>query len=509
MTQTPPARPRIALLGFRLESNSHAPVCGAEEFDVLDGEALGHDLGVTAPRAPMEMTGFADEMSATGDWEPVPLSVVLGGAAGPVDSDFFDEWCSAVLNRLDEVGPVDGVYFAEHGAAIATRSEDPDGDFFAAVRERVGSAVPMVATLDSHANVGARMAAAVDGLIAYRTNPHVDMDERGREAARLMRDLLAGRRVASAFVKIPFIPPSIAQNTKDGPLGEHIAFGQTFVGDEVAAVSVCSGFSLGDTVKNGMSVVATGAPDAATSAARQIAERIWSERGRYKIDMTPLDEAVAMMRAVNADPSRPSLCFADVADNPGGGGRGNTTHILGAFMDAGCRDALLAPFFDAPLAEEAHRLGVGATFEATFNRGEDSPFSEPLSAAAEVVALHDGIIVGRRGIRAGRTIDMGPTALLRCAGIQVLVTAKRVQFCDPAMTECVGVGLADCRGLIVKSRGHFRASVDEVFTHDRIVEVDVPGLTTPALERVDWQRVPRPIYPLDTSMTWTPDVQLV
>jgi microcystin degradation protein MlrC len=55
---------------------------------------------------------------------------------------------------------------------------------------------------------------------------------------------------------------------------------------------------------------------------------------------------------------------------------------------------------------------------------------------------------------------------------------------------------------VVKSRGHFRAAFDELFSDDRILEVDVPGLTTPVLARVPWRRIPRPIYPLDPETVW-------
>ena len=114
-----------------------------------------------------------------------------------------------------------------------------------------------------------------------------------------------------------------------------------------------------------------------------------------------------------------------------------------------------------------------------------------------------GTFVGRRGSSAifGRTFDMGPSALLDCDGMGVVVTSKRLQFADPAIVECFGLSMSQVRGLVVKSRGHFRAAVDEVFTDDRIMEVDVPGLTTPILDRVPFRHLPRPIYPLDTG-TW-------
>ena len=43
-----------------------------------------------------------------------------------------------------------------------------------------------------------------------------------------------------------------------------------------------------------------------------------------------------------------------------------------------------------------------------------------------------------------------------------------------------------------------------LFRSDRIIEVDVPGLTTPVLSRVPYKNVPRPIFPLDPDVSWTP-----
>ena len=82
--------------------------------------------------------------------------------------------------------------------------------------------------------------------------------------------------------------------------------------------------------------------------------------------------------------------------------------------------------------------------------------------------------------------------------------SRRDQARDPAQFEVMGIDLSAVRVLVLKSRGHFRAAFDEFFSNEQIVEVDVPGLTTPVLSQVAWQRMPRPIYPLDPDMHWQP-----
>ena len=445
--------------------------------------------------------------ASTSAFNPMRVHIcAMVGASGPVEHGFFLEVVQQLDQRLRAALPVDGVFLSLHGGAIGEKEGDPEGVILERVRSIVGKEVPIVATLDLHANVSDRMVRNCDVLVAYRTNPHMDMHERGVESADHMRELLAGTRATAAMVKLPFIPPSVAQNTKSGPYADIIAYGQSRLDKRVMNVSVVSGFSLGDCAKNGMSITVTTRNDRALAGelARDIAQKCWNDRMRYIPRLTSLADATRMAVECGRDPSKPSLLFADVADNPGGGGRGNTVWILESFHKAGVQGALLGIVYDPALAAEAKRLGPGGRFRARFNRDETHALSGKFEADAQVVALHEGPLVGRRGISAGHTIDLGLMALIEIGGIRVVVVSIRQQCKDIAMFECFGLDIAAARSVIVKSRGHFRAAFDLFFTDERIVEVDVPGLTTPILSRVPYRNVPRPIYPLDAGMSWQP-----
>jgi microcystin degradation protein MlrC len=501
--------PRIALGGFMLESNGHAPVATKAEFQAscwLEGAELAADLATPAPRGPTGLSGFIKAMDAGRPWEPVYTFAATAGASGNMDQAAFDEVCQRICAGIRAAMPVDGVFLALHGAATATVDRDPDGTLLRMVREIVGPDIPVLATLDLHCNVSWEMVKQADMLCGYITNPHVDQAERGAECAAVMRAMLGGMRPRMAFVKLPFIPPATSQNTAFGPYAEAIAHGQRFRDHEVLNVSIVSGFSLGDTPKNGLSVMVTTRTDTrrAQEVAAEIAGWIWATRGKWVTNLTSLEDATRMALDAGRDPSKPSLLFADVADNPGGGGRGNTTFILDAFVKAGVQGAVLGIHNDPALAAEAHARGVGARFLARFNRDETNVFSKPFEAEAVVEALTDGGIIGRRGIYKGRSVSTGPTALLRIGGVRVAVVTIRRQLAEPRMLEALGVDLRAVRALVVKSRGHFRAGFDDIWTNDRIVEVDVPGLTTVVLTRVPWREVPRPIYPLDPDMEWAP-----
>jgi microcystin degradation protein MlrC len=503
--------PRIALLGFSIECNKFAPVATRRDFEertYLSGEALIGEARSASPRMLGETPGFVAAMDDAGPWTPVPILLAIAEPNGPVEHGFFREMLEEMRRRLAEAAPLDGVYICEHGAGLTTEDDDPDGTLFAMVRETVGRDVPVVATFDLHANISERMVETIDVFIGYRTNPHLDMRERGAEAASALREMLGGVRPKRALIRLPIVPPTVTMLTAAGPYAELIDYGQSRLGPEIMNVSVMGGFAYADTAKNGLAVVVTArtSADAASDLALDIAKEAWSRRERFIPKLTSLDDAVAMALAVGSDPSKEPLAFADVADNPGGGGRGNTTGLLRAFHEAGATGVLLGIFHDPALAAEAHERGVGARFLARFNRGGVNGFSEPFAAEATVRAVSDGRCRGRRGIFAGSEINLGPSCALDLGGITVVVISLRTQCADPVFFEMFGLDIGRARAVVVKSRGHFRGGFDQFFQHHQIVEIDLPGLTSPMLGRFAWTRLPRPVIPLDPEVSWTPKV---
>jgi len=508
-----PASPRIALLGFSIECNKFAPVATRADFEqrcYLAGDTLLREARAAAPRMLAETPGFVAAMDESGPWHPVPILLAMAEPNGPVEHEFFIALLAEMRRGLIAAGTLDGVYVCSHGAGLTTEEDDPDGVLLAMVRETVGPAVPVVATFDLHANISERMVAALDVFIGYRTNPHLDMRERGSEAAFALREMLSGVRPKRALVRLPIVPPTVTMLTAAGPYAEMIDYGQSRIDDdpagEIMNVSVMGGFAFADTAKNGLAVVVTARSSAAAARtlALDIAAEGWARRERFVPTLTSLDEAVAKARMAGSDATHKPIAFADVADNPGGGGRGNTTFLLEAFHRAGIGGALLGVFHDPALAAEAHERGIGAKFEARFNRTGPDGFTLPYSAPATVLALSDGACRGRRGIFAGSDIRLGASCALDLGGITVVVISLRTQCADPVFFEMFGLDIAKARAVIVKSRGHFRGGFDEFFRHEQIVEVDLPGLTSPMLSRFVWTRLPRPVVPLDPEASWQP-----
>jgi microcystin degradation protein MlrC len=509
--------PRIAILGLHLEANSFAPPTVREDFLRQcweEGEAITR-LARVASHLPSEVAGFYARMDEKGPWTPVPVIMIAAPPGGPIVQDVFLAFLDRARRGLAAALPLDAVYIASHGASSATGDEDSDGTLAEMVRQVVGPAVPVVVTHDLHCNVSERLVELSDAMIAYRTNPHVDMRARAAEAADMIERLRKGRlgggmRPAKAFIRMPLMPPNVMQLTASGPYADLIDLGQELCVAPILNVSVTGGFTYGDLPKCGLCITVTadgdapGAQDAAMAVARRIARAAWAGRERFIPKLTTLGEAVAIAAAASRGERAPVI-LADCADNPGGGGRGNTTWILRALHEAGVGEGVvLGVFVDPALAAQAHAAGVGATLRAAF-ASDESEFSRRFEAEVAVERLSDGRGIGRRGIAEGRVFDLGPCAVLRLAGsgLLVVVGSLRRQLAEPVMLEMHGIDIAAQRAVVVKSRGHFRAGFDEFFPPERIFEVDVPGYNSPVLANFAWKRLPRPAYPIDLDAGWT------
>jgi microcystin degradation protein MlrC len=498
--------PRIAILGIHLEANAFAPVTTAIDFRQQcweEGAAITQ-LAREVSHLPSELTGFYQRMDATGPWTPVPILIASAPPGGPIAQDLFHEFLDRIRAGLAAALPFDAVYIPSHGASSATGDEDTEGTLVEMVRRIVGPAVPIVVSHDLHCNVSERMVQACDALVVYRTNPHVDQRERTAESADLIRECLGGARLVRAFIRLPLTPPSVTLLTAEGPYGDLMKFGQTLLGGPIANVSIAGGFVFGDMPKCGLTITVTARGDlmAARRTALTIARRGWADRERYRRVLMSVDQAVVTARDAATGATGPVI-LADTADNPGGGGRGNTAWLLDALHTARVPGVVLGVFVDLALALDAHAAGVGGRLHAVFNR-EASAFSRRFEADAIVEAVSDGSAVGRRGVSAGRRFNLGPSAVLRLdgSGMRVVVGSLRRQLAEPVMLEMHGIDIAAVSCLVVKSRGHFRAGFDEFFPPERIHEVDAPGLTSPILANFPWRRLPRPVFPLDPDAIW-------
>ena len=442
--------------------------------------------------------GYISGAEAAG-FELVPLLCARAQPSGLVEQATFDTMLNWFLVRLEQARPFDGVLLDLHGAMVAAHHEDAEGAFIAAVRELVGPDMPIVVTLDLHANISARMAELSNVIIGFDTYPHVDMRERGHEAAELMARIVRNEVApVQEFRQLPLITLPPKQCTLRDPMQTLMQRVHQMEREPgVLTATVAMGFPFADIHDTGVSILVTTDRDAelARAKADELAGWLWELRDELQPELTTIEDVMAH---VNAHPDDGLVIFADGSDNPGGGAPCDGTIALHAMIDAGFQGGVVGVIFDPETAAQAHRAGAGATIPVKLGGKTDNLHGTPVERDAYVRVLSDGKYTYRGPMMQGVQDNLGLTATLVVGGVEVVVSSQRRQCFDAEMLRIAGVDPTGRRLLVLKSAVHFRADFGPLAS--RIFDADTPGIHRPDLAGFDFQKLRRPIYPLDSNV---------
>ncbi|TIT59209.1 MAG: M81 family metallopeptidase, partial [Mesorhizobium sp.] len=172
-----------------------------------------------------------------------------------------------ICNGIAAAGELDAVYLDLHGAMVVESYDDGEGELLRRVRAVVGPDLPVVVSLDLHANVTEAMVELCDGITLYRTYPHVDMSATGQRAFALLKQRIKNGPLAKTFRKTPFLIPLAAQCTDFEPCKSLYRELPGYVDGAVFNVDIALGFPLGDIRECGPALVAYGTDAAAVTAA--------------------------------------------------------------------------------------------------------------------------------------------------------------------------------------------------------------------------------------------------
>lgn len=469
---------RIAIAGFAHETNTFAPTpTDLEDFlltttcpsGMRGPEILAH------PDLAMPIGGFVTAARAAGD-TLVPICWYAAEPAGIVTARAFERIVAEIVNGVANAGALDAVYLDLHGAMVAAGYDDGEAEILRRVRAVIGPDMPLVASLDLHANVGDGMIRNATALVAYRTYPHVDMRATGARAHGIVRWCLeTGRRPAVAVRRLDFIMPPHRQSTMTEPARSLYAELDAIEAGTPGLVSMTfnMGFHLADIPMNGPTVIAYGDDQAgAEAAAGRMARSVESHEKAFGIGLMPPADAIRL--ALQQPPGKPVI-LADVQDNAGGGATSDTVGILEALVAARVDDAVLAILHDPEAARAAHRVGVGASLTIGLG-GKLVAGHKPFHGTFVVEKLADGPFAFTGPMMRGNTGNLGKVACLRIDGVRVVVSEGRTQCLDQAYFRHAGIEPAAHRIVVVKSTNHYRA--DFAGIAERIIEVDAPGLSS-------------------------------
>jgi microcystin degradation protein MlrC len=499
---------RVGIVALLQESNTF--IAGRTTLEHFEQDVLltGAPVRERMSGAPHEVGGFFAGLAAEGV-EAVPVFAARAMPFGVMTAGTFDALMAMMTTALDAAGPLDGILAAPHGATVSESVPDVDGYWLAMLRRRFGPGVPIIATLDLHANLSQAMVGACDAIIGYRTNPHLDQRDRGREAAMLIARTLRGEsRPVTVAQFLPLAVNIERQATSESPGQDVFAWC-----DECEAVSRRTGLSLrvsalfgfpyADVTEMGAAVVGVGdLTDGSDKWVRlmtnELASACWQSREQFVGRLIDVDTAVS-----DAASSEGPVGLLDMGDNVGGGSPGDGTLLLHALARHGVAPAI-ACLADAESAAACFAVGVGGRVRLSVGGKTDRGHGEPFAGEFTVEGLYDGRFSESEARHGGFTaFDQGPTAVASSKfGLTVMLTTRRVAPFSLRQLTAFGIDPARFQALVVKGVHAPAAAYAPVCR--RLIRVNTPGVTCADLTAFEYKHRRRPMYPFEPDAVWQP-----
>jgi microcystin degradation protein MlrC len=488
---------RVIIAGLYHET--HTFLEGAttlEEFEIRRGNELLSAAGDASP------LGGVIEAATEAQWNIVP-TVDMRAMPGPIVEDravdfFWNEFAS--MSRRVK-GKVDGVLLVLHGAMVSQTIDDVEGALLARMRHAYGRATPICGVLDLHANFTAQMARNSDGLLAYRHNPHTDAKACAREATFLLHRLMrTGEKPITVWDHPPIVWPATGTSTAAEPMSslESLAREIESANEEILAVNVLAGFAFADIPEAGVSFTAItlGAAEKALAEVRRLRQAAAEKKELGNRIDPPAAEVLGKLSRHREGP----IVIAEPSDNVGAGAPGSGNGLLRALLEHAVENA--AVVIDDPDAVAVLKeVNGGETISLLIGGKGSRLYQGPLPLEVELVSRSEGRfeLEDRQSHLAsmtGKTIDMGPCAVVRCKGIQILLTSRRTPPFDLGQLRSQGLRPESLFVIGVKAAvGHQRAYAPIARAS---YSVDTPGPCSSDLRCFPYRKLWRPIYPLDS-----------
>jgi len=465
-----------------------------ETLDILRGEELLRFAGTNH-----SVGGTIDQCRALGI-DILPAYFAAGVSTGVPSRATFDALTAELCERVAALLPADGIVLNLHGAMVAEDFPDAEAEIARRVRDVSGHTIPLAITLDFHANIGQSMVDMATIVTTYDTYPHIDAGERAGEAVTLLKQAVEGTIAPlMSLVKPPLLPVPQAMYTSSEPFRS--VFERAHRAEEAGealSVTVAGGFPYADVLDAGVSVLVTtdGNTARADALAIELASLLWDAREQFIVANVPPAGAVA--EAISS--SEWPVVLVDVGDNIGGGTPGDGTVLLAELLKQGAQDATVF-IADAESAAAAYSAGPGKLVELSVGGKTDRLHGEPVLICGSVRSTSDGRWVHEGPENAGVPVEMGPTAVVRVEGVNLVLTTHKTMPGDLQQLRSVGIEPLSQRILVVKAAVRWRGGYEPVNRHS--ILVNTPGLGSVDLSSFDFQHVRRPIYPLDREATWS------
>jgi len=490
---------KVLVAGYKHETNTFAldkaPWEAFERGEMLPAAVRGQAMVETIERVAVPATGFLRFAQVQG-WEIIPSLWCGAVPSSYVTADAFNHICDVICNDA-KAGGFDAVYLDLHGAGVAENEDDTEGELINRVRALVGEDMPIVVSLDLHANVTLKMLDNADAMVSFRTYPHIDYVETGELTGELLlRRIAHGRREKVSWARLPFLIPINSQNTTFGHARD--------IYDRLIAVdaelgtmsSFCMGFPAADFAECAPMIWSVG--EKAADAVR-IVEAMAGEPAQWRLDVLDADAAVKSAQD-RAEESAGPVVIADTQDNPGAGGTASTTGMLHALLNAKAgrhfpQRVALGVLNDPDFAQQAVDAGVGAHIRGSLGCAIelwDGPTDPPVSGDFVVRAISDGRVEYRGPKMTGFVAELGPSACVEIDGVLVVVASGKIGAQDRELFRFVGIHPEEMKIIVVKSSNHFRADFVPLVENEQldVIIAKARGLAAVDPGDLPWSKLP-------------------
>lgn len=492
---------RLVIAQMKHETNTFSPVpTPLERF----ARAGGRPLEGSAVRDAFHGTGtaigaFIDLAERAG---AEAVYAVAGSAApsAPVDDAAYEAMAGRIVEAV--AAGCDAVLLDLHGAMVTRSHDDGEGELLGRIR-KIAPEVPIGVALDMHTNLFPAMAQHATVISGYQTYPHVDMYETGIRAGNPVFGFLQKKSSPKvAFGHRPMLPHVMRQSSLDQPNKDIQARAKEM---EKKGEALCASFFVGfphaDIPYAGSSavVVTDGDEDKAQRLCNELLDMAWSAREQFVYKVEPLERSLLRARQLDRGRSGRPVVLLDHYDNCASGGTMDTMAVLGAILEAGLEDVAAFAICDPQAVEQMKRAGIGARVTLPLGGKMDMPAlglkGKPRSVTGNVRRIVSGIYRNEGPMARGELADMGQAAVLDTGKVEIAVISRHVEPHDIAAFRVLGIEPARKRYLMLKSRVHWRAGLGPLA--GAVIECAGEGVCTSDYSQLRFNRVRRPVYPLD------------
>ena len=441
-----------------------------------------------------EMAGFI-QGAAEYDYTAYPTLMASATPAGRVTDDAFDRFTEMLIQHLKAAPKYEGLLLALHGAMVVESYPDGDGEVLRRLRDAFGRDLPIVVTLDQHANVSEQMVAESTALVIYKTTPHIDQRQRGLQAAALMMRILRDEVTPTqALAKPPMLLNIRYHNTSVPPMEPILtAAKQLEARPDVLVANVALGYPYADIYEAGPAfVVGTNDdPKLAQTEADRLSDMLWDVREQLTLDLPDAAQAVKQAIASEQHP----VILVEMGDNIGGGSPGDSTFVLAELQRQGA-SGFVVVLCDPEGVQTCIQAGIGADVALNVGGKADALHGDPVAIQGKVRLIHDGRYEETQPRHGGqRYHDQGLTTVVAVGDALVVLTSRRQTPFSLQQLLSLGINPSEMRMIVVKAAVAYRAAYEPIA--GQIIEVDTPGLTAVNPLHFEYHNVRRPLFPLD------------